>query len=49
LTSINLSKNQLCGVWENFYGEQQGQYDPAAILALAETLKVGFVVIYLSS
>ena len=40
LTSINLSKNKLCGVWTDDDGEQQGTYTAEGITAIADALRV---------
>ena len=39
LTSIDLSGNQLCGVWTQ-YGQQHGTYTAEGIAAIAEALRV---------
>jgi hypothetical protein len=39
LTSINLSRNQLCGIWEDYRG-QQGTYTAEGITAIADALRV---------
>jgi hypothetical protein len=39
LTSINLSRNQLCGIWEDYRG-QQGTYTAEGITAIADALCV---------
>ena len=39
LTSIDLSGNQLCGVWTQ-YGQQHGTYTAEGITAIAEALRV---------
>ena len=44
LTSLDISGNRLCGVWEeeDFYGrrEKKGTYDSSGVTAIAEALKV---------
>ena len=39
LTSIDLSRNQLCGLW-TYYGQQQGTYTADGITAIADALRV---------
>eukprot|EP00900_Chrysochromulina_parva_P018475 jgi/Chrpa1/26629/Chrysochromulina_OHIO_Genome00006376-RA len=39
LTSINLSGNQLCGIW-TYYGGQRGAYTAKGITAIADALCV---------
>ena len=39
LTSINLSGNELCGVWSQ-YGQQHGTYTAEGITAIADALRV---------
>ena len=40
LTSIDLSRNQLCGLWTDCYGHQQGTYTAEGITAIADALRV---------
>jgi len=40
LTSINLSGNQLCGIWTDREGDQQGTYTAEGITAIADALRV---------
>ena len=40
LTTINLSSNQLCGVWTDHDGVQQGTYTAEGITAIADALRV---------
>jgi len=40
LTSINLSGNQLCGIWTNDYGDHEGTYTAEGITAIADALRV---------
>jgi hypothetical protein len=40
LTSIDLSGNQLCGIWTDGYGNQQGAYTAEGITAIADALRV---------
>jgi len=40
LTSIDLSGNQLCGIWTEGYGDQQGTYTAEGITAIADALRV---------
>jgi hypothetical protein len=40
LTSINLSGNQLCGIFTDGYGNQQGTYTAEYITAIADALRV---------
>ena len=37
---LNLSGNQLCGIYSDAYGRTQGTYDAGGITALSEALKV---------
>ena len=46
MTSLNLSGNRLCGVWEEgsrFQKEQKSTYNVSGITALAEALRVNAV------
>ena len=40
LTSINLSENQLCGIWTDIDGSQHGSYTAEGITAIADALRV---------
>jgi len=40
LTSIDLSGNQLCGIWTDDYGDQEGTYTAEGITAIADALRV---------
>ena len=40
LKSIDLSGNQLCGIWTDGYGNQQGAYTAEGITAIANALRV---------
>jgi hypothetical protein len=40
LTSINLSRNQLCGTWTDWKGDQLGTYTAKGIAAIADALRV---------
>ena len=40
LTSIDLSVNQLCGIWTDWSGDQQGTYTAEGITAIADALRV---------
>ena len=40
LTSINLSGNQLCGIWTDWKGDQLGTYTAEGIAAIADALRV---------
>jgi Ran GTPase-activating protein (RanGAP) involved in mRNA processing and transport len=40
LTSIDLSRNQLCGIWTDDYGNQIGTYTAEGITAIADALRV---------
>jgi Ran GTPase-activating protein (RanGAP) involved in mRNA processing and transport len=40
LTSINLSNNQLCGVWTDKYGSQHGTYTAEGITAITDAMRV---------
>ena len=40
LTSINLSGNQLCGIWTDWEGDQHGTYTAEGITAIADALRV---------
>jgi len=40
LTSINLSYNQLCGIWTDDYGDEQGTYTAKGITAIAHAMRV---------
>jgi len=40
LTSIDLSGNQLCGIWTDDDGDQKGTYTAEGITAIADTLRV---------
>jgi len=40
LTSIDLSRNQLCGIWIDGNGTQQGNYNAEGINAIADALRV---------
>ena len=40
LTTINLSGNQLCGVWTDRYGDLRGDYTAEGITAIADALLV---------
>ena len=40
LTSIDLSRNQLCGIWTDGWGHQQGTYTAEGITAIADALRV---------
>eukprot|EP00900_Chrysochromulina_parva_P003387 jgi/Chrpa1/13049/Chrysochromulina_OHIO_Genome00024578-RA len=40
LTSMDLSRNQLCGIWTDLRGKQQGTYTAEGITAIAEALRV---------
>jgi hypothetical protein len=40
LTSIDLSRNQLCGIWSDNYGNQRGTYTAEGITAIADALGV---------
>ena len=40
LTSINLSRNQLCGIWTDEYLFQHGTYTAEGITAIADALRV---------
>jgi hypothetical protein len=40
LTSIDLSRNQLCGIWTDGDGDQQGTYTAEGITAIADALRV---------
>ena len=40
LTSIDLSGNQLCGIWTNWRGDQHGTYTTEGIIAIANAIRV---------
>ena len=40
LTSIDLRGNQLCGIWTDMGGSQQGTYTAEGIIAIADALRV---------
>jgi hypothetical protein len=40
LTSINLSGNQLCGIWTDWEGDQHGTYTAEGIIAIANAIRV---------
>ena len=40
LTSIDLRGNQLCGIWTDRFGSQQGAYTAEGIIAIANALRV---------
>ena len=40
LTSIDLSRNQLCGIWTDWEGDQHGTYTAEGITAIADALRV---------
>jgi Ran GTPase-activating protein (RanGAP) involved in mRNA processing and transport len=40
LKSIDLSGNQLCGIWTDGYGNQEGTYTAEGITAIADALRV---------
>ena len=40
LTSIDLSGNELCGIWTDGYSKQQGTYTAEGITAIADALRV---------
>jgi len=40
LTSINLSGNQLCGIWTDWRGDQHGTYTTEGIIAIANAIRV---------
>ena len=39
LTSIDLSRNQLCGIWTDWEGDQHGTYTAEGITAIADALR----------
>ena len=51
LTSMDLSRNQLCGIWTDGRGHQQGTYTAEGITAIAKALRVnvGLTALDLSS
>jgi hypothetical protein len=40
LTSIDLRGNQLCGIWTDMGGSQQGTYTAEGIIAIADALRI---------
>ena len=40
LTSIDLSRNQLCGIWTDWEGDQHGTYTAEGITLIADALRV---------
>ena len=40
MTSINLSSNGLCGLYEDKFGQMRGTYDATGIKAIADALSV---------
>jgi Ran GTPase-activating protein (RanGAP) involved in mRNA processing and transport len=40
LTSIDLSGNQLCGIWTDWRGDQHGTYTTEGIIAIANAIRV---------
>ena len=40
LTSINLSENRLCGIWNDDHGNEKGTYTAEGITAIADALRV---------
>ena len=40
MTSVNLSSNGICGLYEDNYGTIRGSYDAAGVKAIADALSV---------